>query len=161
MQTVSDLKEMKDDMRRELLQLPETELMAVEHFCKRLFPDIVIDYEVLQSENVRAGEEFTMEVTLEFRHEVRTAQLGCDEAKRYPTAMDREDCCWVVVTDTDKLDSIVAMKRVSHVKKLTKVPLTIAAPAEAGTKANYKLFLMCDSYMGCDQESDLIPVEIK
>ncbi|KAL6143574.1 hypothetical protein ACLB2K_054269 [Fragaria x ananassa] len=160
-QTVSDLKEMKDDMRRELLQLPETELMAVEHFCKRLFPDIVIDYEVLQSENVRAGEEFTMEVALEFRHEVRTAQLGCDEAKRYPTAMDREDCCWVVVTDTDKLDSIVAMKRVSHVKKLTKVPLTIAAPAEAGTKANYKLFLMCDSYMGCDQESDLIPVEIK
>ncbi|XP_040370030.1 DExH-box ATP-dependent RNA helicase DExH12 [Rosa chinensis] len=156
-QTISDLKEMKDDERHQLLQLPETELMAIEHFCEQ-FPDIVIDYEVLESENVRAGEEFTLEVNLEFRHKVRTAQLGCDDVKRY--RKDKEDGCWVVVSD-NKLDSVVFIKRVPHVKKLTKLPVTIAAPAEAGTTAHYKLFLMCDSYMGCDQESDLIPVEIK
>ena len=49
--------------------------------------------------------------------------------------------------------SLLAIKRVQQQQQTLSYKLEFAAPA-AG-RHSYKLYLMCDAYMGCDQEYDI------
>ncbi|XP_062003266.1 DExH-box ATP-dependent RNA helicase DExH12-like [Rosa rugosa] len=64
---VSDMVDMEYDERRELLQevlhMSDIPLEDIEQFCKR-FPNIGMTCKVLGSENVRAGEEVTLQVDM-------------------------------------------------------------------------------------------------
>lgn len=144
-ETVFDLVEMEDDERRELLQMSDVQLLDIAKFCNR-FPNIDMSYEVQDSENVRAGEDITLQVALERDLEGRT-EVGPVYSNRYPKA--KEEGWWLVVGDT-KTNQLLAIKRVSLQRK-SRVKLDFAAPAEA-VKKTYTLYFMCDSYMGCDQE---------
>ncbi|KAD2067453.1 hypothetical protein E3N88_41917 [Mikania micrantha] len=145
-ETVFDLVEMEDDERRELLQMSDSQLMDIARFCNR-FPNIDLSYDVVDSENVRAGEDITMVVTLERDLEGRT-EAGPVDAPRYPKS--KEEGWWLVVGDT-KSNQLLAIKRVPLQRK-AKVKLdNISAPSEPGKKS-LTLYFMCDSYMGCDQE---------
>ncbi|XP_071692835.1 DExH-box ATP-dependent RNA helicase DExH12-like [Rutidosis leptorrhynchoides] len=145
-ETVFDLVEMEDDERRDLLQMSDSQLMDIAKFCNR-FPNIDLTYDVLDSDNVRAGEDITLVVTLERDLEGRT-EVGPVDAPRYPKA--KEEGWWLVVGDT-KSNQLLAIKRVSLQRK-SKVKLdNITAPSEPGKKS-FTLYFMCDSYMGCDQE---------
>ncbi|KAJ4702368.1 DExH-box ATP-dependent RNA helicase [Melia azedarach] len=144
-ETVFDLVEMEDEERRELLQMSDLQLLDIARFCNR-FPNIDMSYEVQDGENVRAGEDITLQVTLERDLEGRT-EVGPVDAPRYPKA--KEEGWWLVVGDT-KTNQLLAIKRVSLQRK-SRVKLDFAAPAEAGKKT-YMLYFMCDSYLGCDQE---------
>lgn len=144
-ETVFDLVEMEDDERRELLQMSDSQLMDIARFCNR-FPNIDLAYDVLDNENIRAGEDISVHVTLERDLEGRT-EVGPVDAPRYPKA--KEEGWWLVVGDT-KSNQLLAIKRV-NLQRRSKVKLDFAAPAEAGKKS-YTLYFMCDSYMGCDQE---------
>lgn len=144
-ETVFDLLEMEDDERRELLGMSDSQLLDIARFCNR-FPNIDLSYEVLESDNVRAGEDVTVQVTLERDLEGKT-ELGPVDAPRYPKA--KEEGWWLVVGDT-KNNLLLAIKRVSLQRKL-KAKLEFAAPADGGKKS-YALYFMCDSYLGCDQE---------
>ncbi|XP_061339283.1 DExH-box ATP-dependent RNA helicase DExH13 [Gastrolobium bilobum] len=125
--------------------MPDLQLLDIAQFCNR-FPNIDLSYEVLDSDNVRAGEDITIQVTLERDLESKT-ELGPVDAPRYPKA--KEEGWWLVVGDT-KTNLLLAIKRVSLQWKL-KAKLEFAAPADAG-KNSYALYFMCDSYLGCDQE---------
>lgn len=145
-ETVFDLVEMEDDERRELLQMSDSQLMDIAKFCNR-FPNIDLTYDVLDSDNIRAGEDITLVVTLERDLEGRT-EVGPVDAPRYPKG--KEEGWWLVVGDT-KSNQLLAIKRVSLQRK-SKVKLdNITAPSEPGNKS-FTLYFMCDSYMGCDQE---------
>jgi pre-mRNA-splicing helicase BRR2 len=144
-ETVFDLLEMEDDERRELLNMTDSQLLDIARFCNR-FPNIDLTYEILDNDNVRAGDEITLQVTLERDLEGKT-EVGPVDAPRYPKA--KEEGWWLVVGDT-KTNMLLAIKRVSLQRKL-KTKLEFAAPADAGKKS-YVLYFMCDSYMGCDQE---------
>ncbi|EEF43588.1 U520, putative [Ricinus communis] len=144
-ETVFDLVEMEDDERRELLQMSNSELLDVVRFCNR-FPNIDMSYEVMDGEDVRMGDDITLQVTLERDLEGRT-EVGPVDAARYPKA--KEEGWWLVVGDT-KSNQLLAIKRVSLQRK-SKVKLEFAAPSETGRKS-YTLYFMCDSYLGCDQE---------
>ncbi|CAK9183443.1 unnamed protein product [Ilex paraguariensis] len=144
-ETVFDLVEMDDDKRRDLLQLSDPQLIDIARFCNR-FPNIDLTYDVLDSDNVRAGEEVGVHVTLERDLEGR-AEVGPVDAPRYPKA--KEEGWWLVVGDT-KSNQLLAIKRVT-LQRRARVKLDFTAPAEAGKKT-YTLYFMCDSYMGCDQE---------
>ena len=111
-------------------------------------------YEVLENGNVRAGEDITLQVTLERDLEGRT-EVGPVDAPRYPKT--KEEGWWLLVGDT-KSNQLLAIKRVS-LQRNAKVKLKFAAPADAGEK-QYNLYFMCDSYMGCDQECSF-SVDIK
>ncbi|KAL6175995.1 hypothetical protein ACLB2K_052631 [Fragaria x ananassa] len=141
---VSDLVDMESDERRELLQellqLSEAEIEDIEQYCKR-FPNIEMTFKVLDSENVMAGEEITLQVDMD------RERVGPVDAPRYPKT--KEEGWWLVVGDT-KTNSLLAIKRVPPQKK-AKVKLGFVAPAEAGKKT-YTLYFMCDSYLGCDEE---------
>ncbi|KAF8377969.1 hypothetical protein HHK36_031358 [Tetracentron sinense] len=145
-ETVFDLVEMEDDERRELLQMSDSQLLDIAWFCNR-FPNIDLTYKVLESDNVRAGVDFTLQVSLERDLEGRRSEVGPVVAPRYPKA--KEEGWWLVVGDT-QTNQVLANKRVSLQLK-SKVKLKFAGPVEAGKRA-YTLYFMCDSYMGCDQE---------
>ncbi|XP_050210373.1 DExH-box ATP-dependent RNA helicase DExH12-like [Mercurialis annua] len=144
-ETVFDLAEMEDDDRRELLQMTDSQLLDIARFCNR-FPNIDMSYEVVDGDDVRAGEDITLQVALERDLDGRT-EVGPVDAARYPKA--KEEGWWLVVGDT-KSNQLLAIKRVSLQRK-AKVKLEFAAPSEAGRKS-YTLYFMCDSYLGCDQE---------
>lgn len=144
-ETVFDLVEMEDDERRELLQMSDLQLMDIARFCNR-FPNIDLAYEVLECNDVRAGEDVTLLVTLERDLEGRS-EVGSVDAPRYPKA--KEEGWWLVVGDT-KNNQLLAIKRVS-LQRRSKVKLEFSSPADAGKKS-YTLYFMCDSYLGCDQE---------
>ncbi|TYI62102.1 hypothetical protein E1A91_D10G221400v1 [Gossypium mustelinum] len=144
-ETIFDLVEMEDDERRELLQMSDLQLLDIAKFCNR-FPNIDLSYEVIDSDNVRAGEYVTLQVALERDLEGKT-EVGPVDAPRYPKAKD--EGWWLVVGDTIS-NQLLAIKRVSLQRK-AKVKLEFAAPTEATEKA-YTLYFMCDSYLGCDQE---------
>nr|GMD40293.1 DExH-box ATP-dependent RNA helicase DExH12-like [Ipomoea batatas] len=146
-ETIFDLLEMEDDERRELLQISDSQLMGIAHFCNR-FPNIDLTYEVVDGENVSVGGEgISMQVTLERDLEGRT-EVGPVFAPRYPKTKD--EGWWLVVGDP-KTNQLLAINRVSTLQRKSRVKLNFAAPAEAGKKT-YTLYFMCDSYMGCDQE---------
>ncbi|CAN4098719.1 unnamed protein product [Withania somnifera] len=144
-ETVFDLVEMEDDERRELLQMSDSQLLDIARFCNR-FPNIDLTYDVLDSDNVSAGDDVSVQVTLERELEGRT-EVGPVFAPRYPKT--KEEGWWLVVGDT-KSNQLLAIKRVTLQRK-SRVKLDFAAPVEAGTR-NYTLYFMCDSYLGCDQE---------
>ncbi|XP_058110373.1 DExH-box ATP-dependent RNA helicase DExH12-like [Magnolia sinica] len=146
--TVFDLMEMENDERHELLQISESQLQDIIHFCNR-FPNIDMVYEVLDSDDLRPGENVTLQVTLERDFEGREgrSEVGPVDAPRYPKA--KEEGWWLVVGDS-KSQQLLAIKRVS-LQRRAKVKLDFTAPAEVGKKS-YMLYFMCDSYLGCDQE---------
>ncbi|KAH7862903.1 hypothetical protein Vadar_010909 [Vaccinium darrowii] len=152
-ETVFDLAEMEDDERRELLQMPDSELMDIARSCNR-FPNIDLTYDMVDGDNVRAGENVSLQVTLERDLEGET-EVGPVDAPRYPKT--KEEGWWLVVGDP-KSNQLLANKKVSLQRK-AKVKLDFAAPGEAGKK-NYTLYFMSDSYMGCDQEYSF-PVDVK
>ncbi|KAK6123255.1 hypothetical protein DH2020_043012 [Rehmannia glutinosa] len=144
-ETVFDLVEMEDDERRELLQMSDSQLIDIARFCNR-FPNIDLTYDVLDSDNVRAGEDVSVHVSLERDLEGRT-EVGPVDAPRYPKS--KEEGWWLVVGDT-KTNQLLAIKRVTLQRK-SRVKLDFTAPTEPGKKT-YTLYFMCDSYLGCDQE---------
>jgi pre-mRNA-splicing helicase BRR2 len=143
-ETVFDLVEMEDDERRELLQLSDSQVLDIVRFCNQ-FPNIDMSYEVMDGDNVRAGEDITLLVTL--ARDLEGTEVGPVDAPRYPKP--KEEGWWLVVGDT-KSNQLLAIKRVSLQRK-SKVKLEFAAPADTGRKS-YTLYFMCDSYLGCDQE---------
>uniref|UniRef100_A0A6N2K3C3 SEC63 domain-containing protein n=1 Tax=Salix viminalis TaxID=40686 RepID=A0A6N2K3C3_SALVM len=101
-----------------------------------------MSYEVMDGDNVRAGEDITLLVTLERDLEGRTEVGPVDSPSQRRRVV-------AVVGDT-KSNQLLAIKRVSLQRK-SKVKLEFAAPADTGRKS-YTLYFMCDSYLGCDQE---------
>ncbi|KAL6571973.1 DExH-box ATP-dependent RNA helicase DExH12 [Orobanche minor] len=152
-ETVFDLLEMEAEERRRLLQMPDSELMDIARFCNR-FPNIDLTYKVLDSDNVRAGEDVSVHVTLERDLEGRT-EVGPVDAPRFPKS--KEEGWWLVVGDT-KTNQLLAIKRVTLQRK-SKLKLDFTAPTEPGKKL-YTLYFMCDSYLGCDQEYSFM-VDVK
>lgn len=63
-ETVFDLVEMEDDERRELLEISDLQLMDVAQFCNSL-PNIDLTYDVLGSDNLKVGDNVSVQVTLE------------------------------------------------------------------------------------------------
>ncbi|XP_060170632.1 DExH-box ATP-dependent RNA helicase DExH12-like isoform X2 [Lycium barbarum] len=144
-ETVFDLVEMEENERRELLQMSESLLMDIYGFCNQ-YPDIDLTYDVLDGGKVRAGDDVTLQVTLERNLEGRT-EVGPVFAPRYPK--DKEEGWWLVVGDP-KSNQLLAIKRVTLQRK-SRIKLNFTTPAEAGTR-EYTLYFMCDSYLGCDEE---------
>lgn len=78
------------------------------------------------------------------------AGLGAVHAPRYPKP--KTEGWWLCVGDPSD-NSLKAIKRVTLARR-AKLKLEFDAPEEAG-EYNFTLFLMCDSYLGCDQEFEL------
>jgi len=120
------------------------QLASVAKFCNR-YPMIEVSYQ-LADENVEPGESATLMVLLQ--RETDDEELPPVDAARYPKR--KEEGWWVVLGDPAS-NQLYAIKRVTGFVKSanTKLEFTVQ---EGGS---YKLFVMCDSYLGCDQEFEV------
>ena len=133
--------ELEDDVRDKLLGLNENEMADVARFCNR-YPNIELDYTVVNKDKLYSGGKVNVEVKLEREDEV----TGPVIAPFFPTK--REEGWWVIVGDP-KSNSLISIKRLTLQQKARFV-LDFVAP-RAG-RHSYTLYFMSDSYLGCDQE---------
>jgi pre-mRNA-splicing helicase BRR2 len=144
-ESVFDLLEAEDATRAAILAgLSERQVSDVAQACNR-YPNIEVSFDP-PTGSVTSGDMVTVNVGLEREQE---GELGHVVAPRYPKA--KEEAWWLVV-GVPKGGQLSAIKRVTLARK-AKVKLEFAAPAGAG-KQDFALYLMCDSYMGCDQQFD-------
>ena len=153
-ESVYDLVDMEDDARAALLQMSDGQMEELAEACNR-YPNIEVNYEVVNADEVEAGDSVEMVVSLE-REMDESDELGAVVAPRYPKKKDSESW-WLVVGDVKK-GTLSAIKRVNLGRK-QKVKLEFQAPSDPGN-VEYTLFFMCDSYLGCDQEYEF-SVDVK
>jgi len=149
---VFDIMSLEDDVRNDLLQMPPAKMAQVANFCNT-YPNIDVNFEVQDPDDVKAGEAVTVVVQLEREDDEDEDMSGQEfiaHTPRYPKK--KAEGWWLVVGDTSN-NTLLSIKRVSVKQKQT-AKLEFAAPAEVG-ECKYALYLMCDSYLGCDQEYEI------
>jgi pre-mRNA-splicing helicase BRR2 len=144
-ESVFDILELEDSDRNELLQMSPEQLSDVARFCNN-YPNIELNYNVQTDGDVYT--ENPVEVLVELQREVdESGVYGKVMSSRYPH--DKTESWWLVVGDPSN-NNLLAIKRVT-IGQAAKVQLEFNAPEDPGDY-NLVLYLMCDSYSGCDQE---------
>jgi pre-mRNA-splicing helicase BRR2 len=140
---VPDLLEMDPKELDSDLQLSNMQMRDVIRFVNN-YPNIEVAFK-LHEKSVTSGDTCTLEVVLE--RETEDTDIGSVIAPFYPGK--KEEGWWLVVGDPET-KALLAIKRIALQLKLS-VMLEFEAPEREGT-IECKLYLMSDSFMGCDQE---------
>jgi pre-mRNA-splicing helicase BRR2 len=169
-QSVLDLMEMDGAARLKLLEgLAPTAVADIAAFCNR-YPQMDLSFKALAGKGNgvvggSAAEDDAEEVTIDLSNEETVAigvtleresstegmeegaGLGSVIAPRYP--QPKTEYWWVVVGDVAG-NALYFVKHVT-VGQRRNVKVSFPAPASPGVH-ELTLYLMCDSYLGCDQE---------
>ena len=153
-----DILTLDDDVRDDLLRLPQEKMADVAVFCNN-YPNIDVTFNVVDPDDVTAGDP--VQIVVEMEREIDEddmeedmSQLGIVSAPLFPK--EKRESWWIVVGDT-KNNTLMSLKRVNLQHK-QKVMLEFMAPEDPGDY-NLTLFCMSDSYLGCDQEYD-VPLSV-
>eukprot|EP01039_Chlorochromonas_danica_P004415 gene4415-4836_t len=149
-ETVFDLLDMEDDEREKLLAFSPSQLSEIALFCNA-YPVMQVSYSTSYDATVSAEETISITVTC-----TRDSQ---DDAAFDPTVVSaqypftKKEAWWIVVGDPSS-NILYSVKRfVANVE--FKAVLEFTAPESPGDY-NLNLYLICDSYIGCDQEYELL-----
>lgn len=147
LESVLDILEMEDVDRSKLLtsHLNDQQVADVARFCNR-YPNIEMSYEIQPQTD--SGAIPVVNVTLEREED----SVGPIIAPFFP--QKREESWWLVVGEP-KSNLLFAIKRLTLQQRSTHAKLELTAPAGGsviGSGAQLVLYLMSDSYLGCDQE---------
>ncbi len=145
--------------------LLKKQMNEVASFCN-IYPDLDVSYDIITSkDDIIAGDFGEMMVTLR-RAEEEDEDEDEDEddedkdkdetpiviAPLYPEPKVE---AWMIVLGCTVTNELWAMKRVVLQKKEMKVKVPFRISEKIG-KANLKLFIMSDSYIGADKEYDVV-----
>lgn len=143
-ESIFDIMELEDDERNELLRLDDKKLAEVAKYCNR-YPNVELKHKILKDEE--DDETVTCVVQLEREDEIDSPVV----APYFP--QKREEGWWVVIGEPST-NTLISIKRVTLQHK-AEVKLDFARPEKPG-QYTYVLYLMSDSYLGCDQENKFI-----
>ncbi|KAJ1920303.1 Pre-mRNA splicing [Mycoemilia scoparia] len=158
-ESVFDVMDMEDEDRASLMKsLTPVQVKEVAQYCNR-YPSLEIDVTIKDEDEITAGD--VVEVVLNVERELDEDDVAAMEAKGivppgpviapfFPTSKD--ECWWVVIGDPET-QTLVSVKRIT-VGTSAKPRVQFQAPEKPG-KVNWKCFVICDSYSGCDQEFDI------
>ncbi|XWW92957.1 hypothetical protein V2A60_000885 [Cordyceps javanica] len=129
------------------LGLSQKQLGEAANFTNDNYPDLELEHEILEEDEIRAGEPAYLNIKIARNLEEEDGEYDSTvHAPFYPTK--KMENWWLVVGD-DKTNSLLAIKRVTIGRELN-VRLEYTVPT-AGNH-DLKLLLMSDSYVGVDQE---------
>jgi pre-mRNA-splicing helicase BRR2 len=129
------------------LGLSQAQLVEAANFTNNKYPDVSMEFEVEDAENIRAGEPAYIRIAIERELDEDDGDYdGTVHAPFYPAR--KTENWWLVVAE-ERSRSLLAIKRVTIPKKLS-VRLEFVVPS-AG-KHDMKLLLISDSYFGVDQD---------
>ncbi|EFA74523.1 DEAD/DEAH box helicase [Heterostelium album PN500] len=150
LESIFDLLELEDSSRDKLLRMSNKEMEDVATVCNR-YPDIELSYNIQDEDDIHAGDSMLVEVMVqrEVDEESNPDQLNIVYAPYYPK--EKIGGWWVIIGDP-KTNQLHFIKRLTFTAR-AKVKLEFPAPAMG--KHQLTLYLMSDSYSGCDQEYKL------
>eukprot|EP01133_Synstelium_polycarpum_P007678 gene7678-8985_t len=145
-----DLMSMEDESRDKLLQMTPREMSDVAMVCAK-YPDIEVSYNVEDEEDLHSGSAMSVEVLVarDIEDDSIDETLNIVHAPYYPK--QKIGGWWVILGDP-KNNLVYAIKRLTLTKK-AKVKFDFVAPAVGKHMLN--LYLVSDSYTGCDQEYEV------
>jgi len=147
-ESIFDLMDMEDDERDKLLQMSPAQLGDVARVANA-YPNVDVSHEIEDADEIASGETVTVHVQLARETDEEEAPVPRAHAPRFPKP--KEEGWWLVIGDP-KANALVCIKRIT-LQLRAKVKLDFVAP-EPG-EYDYMLYLICDSYLGCDQEYEL------
>lgn len=112
------------------------------------YPDISMEYEVIDKDSIQAGSEAEIVVTLEREGEDEDGEI--DTTVHAPFFPVRKLENWWLVVGEESSKALYGIKKISISKPELKVKVKFTIPSPG--RHNVKLFLMSDSYRGVDQE---------
>ena len=163
---IFDIMDMEDEPRNKLLNMNEAQMMDVARFCNS-YPSLDLEFKVEDEEEIETEDVVTLLIEVERDEDEEEEEDGDTKmnggtdpnasyvplpvhAPLYPK--EKMEGWWLLLGNM-KDDTVAAIKRIS-VKVKSSFRLDFEAPEKAGTY-EYKLYLVCDSYLGCDQEYDV------
>ncbi|KAJ2162499.1 Pre-mRNA splicing [Coemansia sp. RSA 552] len=150
--SVFDVMDMEDDDRQKLLEgLSTRQVSDVAEFVNR-YPNIEVEHEVEDPDEISAGASVTVQLSLdrEWDEDDEGEVPGPVVAPFFP--QPRSESWWVVVGEA-QTQSLLVVKRIAVGRQLS-TRVEFAAPDDEG-RHKLKMYLMCDAYLGCDQEFDI------
>ncbi|KAL0582564.1 Methylcrotonoyl-CoA carboxylase beta chain, mitochondrial [Plecturocebus cupreus] len=89
-ESVFYIMEMKDEERNALLQLTDSQIADVAHFCNH-YPNIELSYEVLDKDSIHSGRLVMVLLQLEPEEEISVVMGSCTAGRTYVPAMADEN----------------------------------------------------------------------
>ncbi|KAL2159202.1 hypothetical protein VTH06DRAFT_2634 [Thermothelomyces fergusii] len=128
------------------LGLSQAQLAQAANFTNTKYPDISLEFEVEDRENIRAGEPAYLKIHIERELDEDEEFDPTVHAPFYP---GRKTENWWLVVGEESSKTLLAIKRVTVGRSLNlRLEFTVPTPG----RHDLKLFLMSDSYVGVDQE---------
>ncbi|KAJ9624830.1 Pre-mRNA-splicing helicase BRR2 [Taxawa tesnikishii (nom. ined.)] len=143
-----DPEENKDyDKLVKAMGLSNQQLADAARFTNDKYPNVELNFELLDPENITAGEPSYLNVTIE-REVDEDAEDEPDLSVHAPFYPGEKTENWWLAVGEESSKSLLSIKRVTIGKKLEmKLDFTVPNPG----KHELTLYLMCDSYVGVDQ----------
>ncbi|VDN59866.1 unnamed protein product [Dracunculus medinensis] len=142
--SVFDLLDLEDDVRQDLLQMTPAQMVDVAKFCNN-YPSIELEYKI----ETDGGDTVNVSVEMERENDLN-GMAPPVVAPLFPQKR-KEEGWWLVIGDH-------ANNALFSIKRLTvhqKAKMSLDFTAQTVGRMHYKLYFICDSYLGADQEFDL------
>jgi pre-mRNA-splicing helicase BRR2 len=131
------------------LGLSQSQLAQAAQFTNDKYPDIELEHEVLDEDEIRANEPAYLSIQIQRAVEDEDVEYDSSVYAPFYPAKKLEN--WWLVVGEEQTKTLLAIKRVTIGKQLkTRLEFTMPEPG----KHDLKLFLMSDSYVGVDQERE-------
>lgn len=130
------------------LGLSQKQLAEAAGFTNDKYPDVTLEFDVIDADEIRAGEPAYLSIKIE--REVDEEDGAADTTVHAPFYPIKKTENWWLVVGEESTKNLLAIKRVTipGAELQTKLEFTVPTPG----KHDLKLFLMSDSYVGVDQE---------
>ena len=133
------------------LGLSKQQLADAAFFTNSKYPNIDLELSVLAPEDIVAGSPAYLQIKLErdADEDETNTSLEPDLTVHAPFYPAKKSENWWVIVGDEKNKTLLAIKRVTIAKKLEmKLEFVVPNPGEH----ELKCYLMCDSYVGVDQD---------
>ncbi|KAK3396484.1 Sec63 Brl domain-containing protein [Sordaria brevicollis] len=128
------------------LGLSQAQLAQAAEFTNTKYPDVSLEFEVEDEQNIRANEPAYLKIAIEREVDEDDEFDPTVHAPFYPGKKTEN---WWLVVGEESSKTLLAIKRVTIGKKLNvRLEFTVPTPG----RHDLKLMLMSDSYVGVDQD---------
>lgn len=131
------------------LALSQTQLAQAANFTNSKYPNIDLEFELEDADEIVAGEPAYINVRIEREVDDEDDNAEVDTTVHAPFYPVKKMENWWLVVGEESTKTLLAIKRITLGRKLN-IRLEYTVPT-AG-EHELKLFLMCDSYVGVDQD---------
>ena len=133
------------------LALQPAQLRDAATFTNDKYPSIELDFSVVDPSDIVAGSPAHLAITLTREVDEDASDAEADTSVHAPFYPSPKTENWWVVVGEEATKSLLAIKRVTVGKSLQmKLEFVVPGPGEH----KLKCFLMCDSYVGVDQDPE-------